>query len=134
LRLTGPGPTASGTVSGTVSSTSPCRSPPPAPAHGPIPAPPRCSRKAASGCRCRRIRTGQGAGTGSRSRPCANSGAVRGSGRGLVPAGAYLVCERECVPGEASLSLALPVAPAGTSPRPDPRIASPGTHSRSQTR
>ena len=35
----------------------------------------------------------------------------------------YLVCERECVPGEANLSLGLPVAPAGTSPRPDPRTA-----------
>jgi thiol:disulfide interchange protein DsbD len=35
----------------------------------------------------------------------------------------YLVCERECVPGEASLSASLPVAPAGTSPRPDPRAA-----------
>ncbi|KMO14122.1 protein-disulfide reductase DsbD family protein [Methylobacterium platani] len=35
----------------------------------------------------------------------------------------YLVCERECVPGEASLATSLPVAPAGTSPRPDPRAA-----------
>ncbi|TNC12842.1 thiol:disulfide interchange protein [Methylobacterium terricola] len=35
----------------------------------------------------------------------------------------YLVCERECVPGEALLSASLPVAPAGTSPRPDPRAA-----------
>ncbi|AWN47400.1 thiol:disulfide interchange protein [Methylobacterium terrae] len=47
-------------------------------------------------------------------------------GPGPVPLRAkvsYLVCERECVPGEASLSLSLPVAPAGTSPRPDPRAA-----------
>ncbi|TGD96617.1 protein-disulfide reductase DsbD family protein [Methylobacterium nonmethylotrophicum] len=35
----------------------------------------------------------------------------------------YLVCERECVPGEAALAASLPVAPAGTSPRPDPRAA-----------
>ncbi|AWN52640.1 protein-disulfide reductase DsbD domain-containing protein [Methylobacterium sp. 17Sr1-1] len=47
-------------------------------------------------------------------------------GPGPVPLRAkvsYLVCERECVPGEASLSTSLPVAPAGTSPRPDPRHA-----------
>ncbi|SFU62855.1 thiol:disulfide interchange protein DsbD [Methylobacterium sp. 174MFSha1.1] len=47
-------------------------------------------------------------------------------GSGPVPLRAkvsYLVCERECVPGEASLSTSLPVAPAGTSPRPDPRHA-----------
>ncbi|MET7243967.1 protein-disulfide reductase DsbD domain-containing protein [Methylobacterium sp. EM32] len=47
-------------------------------------------------------------------------------GPGPVPLRAkvsYLVCERECVPGEATLSTSLPVAPAGTSPRPDPRHA-----------
>ncbi|MEH3144698.1 MAG: protein-disulfide reductase DsbD family protein [Methylobacterium frigidaeris] len=33
----------------------------------------------------------------------------------------YLVCERECVPGEAMVSTTLPVAPPGTSVRPDPR-------------
>ncbi|MFH6781058.1 MULTISPECIES: protein-disulfide reductase DsbD family protein [Methylobacterium] len=47
-------------------------------------------------------------------------------GSGPVPLKAkvsYLVCERECVPGEATLSASLPVAPAGTSPRPDPRAA-----------
>ncbi|AWB25681.1 thiol:disulfide interchange protein [Methylobacterium currus] len=47
-------------------------------------------------------------------------------GPGPVPLKAkvsYLVCERECVPGEAALSTSLPVAPAGTSPRPDPRTA-----------
>ncbi|MGX7705860.1 protein-disulfide reductase DsbD family protein [Methylobacterium sp. Gmos1] len=47
-------------------------------------------------------------------------------GAGPVPLKAkvsYLVCERECVPGEATLSTSLPVAPAGTSPRPDPRHA-----------
>ncbi|WP_407519584.1 protein-disulfide reductase DsbD family protein [Methylobacterium oryzisoli] len=35
----------------------------------------------------------------------------------------YLVCERECVPGEASVQATLPVAPPGTSVRPDPRHA-----------
>ncbi len=55
-----------------------------------------------------RIRTGHGAGSGSRSRACANRAALRGSGRGLVPAGA--------------------------TGRLVDRIASPGTHSRSQTR
>ena len=35
----------------------------------------------------------------------------------------YLVCERECVPGEASVSATLPVAPPGTSVRPDSRHA-----------
>ncbi len=47
-------------------------------------------------------------------------------GTGPVPLKAkvsYLVCERECVPGEATLSASLPVAPAGSSPRPDPRNA-----------
>ncbi|KMO32455.1 thiol:disulfide interchange protein [Methylobacterium tarhaniae] len=47
-------------------------------------------------------------------------------GSGPVPLRAkvsYLVCERECVPGEAALSTNLPVAPAGTSPRPEPRNA-----------
>ncbi|ACL62111.1 protein-disulfide reductase DsbD family protein [Methylobacterium nodulans] len=33
----------------------------------------------------------------------------------------YLVCERECIPGEANVSATLPVAPPGTSVRPDPR-------------
>ncbi|WP_298956314.1 protein-disulfide reductase DsbD domain-containing protein [uncultured Methylobacterium sp.] len=33
----------------------------------------------------------------------------------------YLVCERECVPGEATVSASLPVAPPGTSVRRDPR-------------
>ncbi|MFE1602665.1 protein-disulfide reductase DsbD family protein [Methylobacterium sp. ID0610] len=33
----------------------------------------------------------------------------------------YLVCERECIPGEASVAASLPVAPPGTSVRPDPR-------------
>ncbi|RVU18201.1 thiol:disulfide interchange protein [Methylobacterium oryzihabitans] len=33
----------------------------------------------------------------------------------------YLVCERECVPGEATVSASLPVALPGTSVRPDPR-------------
>lgn len=47
-------------------------------------------------------------------------------GAGPVPLKAkvsYLVCERECVPGEATLSTSLPVAATGTSPRPDPRHA-----------
>lgn len=47
-------------------------------------------------------------------------------GPGPVPLKAkvsYLVCERECVPGEVTLSASLPVAPAGTSPRPDSRTA-----------
>ncbi|WP_018263207.1 protein-disulfide reductase DsbD family protein [Methylobacterium sp. WSM2598] len=33
----------------------------------------------------------------------------------------YLVCERECIPGEALVAATLPVAPPGISPRPDPR-------------
>ncbi|MGY2048388.1 protein-disulfide reductase DsbD family protein [Methylobacterium sp. JK268] len=46
-----------------------------------------------------------------------------GSAAPLKAKVSYLVCERECIPGEASLALTLPVAPPGTSARPDPRQA-----------
>jgi thiol:disulfide interchange protein len=44
-----------------------------------------------------------------------------GAPLGLDAHVSWLVCEKECIPGETRLSLALPVAGAGTSPGVDPR-------------
>jgi thiol:disulfide interchange protein len=44
-----------------------------------------------------------------------------GTPLGLEAHVTWLVCEKECIPGETRLSLALPVAGAGTSPGLDPR-------------